>query len=94
MGGTGLGLSIVRHIVEAHGERVFVESELGKGSTFGFTLSLSQTEQRTNSSAVVVAPLHKRNEMARVPLVMYPFSPSSSRTPALPSVLLPASPLE
>lgn len=41
-GGTGLGLSIVRHIVEAHGERVYVESELGKGSTFGFTLSLSQ----------------------------------------------------
>ncbi|MBR59530.1 MAG: hypothetical protein CMH54_16135 [Myxococcales bacterium] len=37
-GGTGLGLSIVRHIIEAHGEQVFVESELGKGSTFGFTL--------------------------------------------------------
>ena len=38
MGGTGLGLSIVRHIVEAHGERVYVKSELGVGSTFGFTL--------------------------------------------------------
>ncbi len=38
MGGTGLGLSIVRHIVEAHGERVYARSELGKGSTFGFTL--------------------------------------------------------
>ena len=38
MGGTGLGLSIVRHVVEAHGERVFVDSELGRGSTFGFTL--------------------------------------------------------
>ena len=34
----GLGLSIVRHIIEAHGERVYVESELGMGSTFGFTL--------------------------------------------------------
>ncbi len=40
-GGTGLGLSIVRHIVEAHGERVYVESELGKGSTFGFTLPVA-----------------------------------------------------
>ena len=39
LGGTGLGLSIVRHIVEAHGERVYVKSELGKGSTFGFTLA-------------------------------------------------------
>lgn len=38
MGGTGLGLSIVRHIVEAHGERVFINSELSKGSVFGFTL--------------------------------------------------------
>ncbi len=38
LGGTGLGLSIVRHIMDAHGERVYVESEQGKGSTFGLTL--------------------------------------------------------
>jgi signal transduction histidine kinase len=32
--GIGLGLTIVRHAVEAHGGRVWVESELGQGATF------------------------------------------------------------
>ncbi len=38
LGGTGLGLSIVRHFVLAHGGRVWVESELNKGSAFHFTI--------------------------------------------------------
>jgi two-component system phosphate regulon sensor histidine kinase PhoR len=37
-GGSGLGLSIVKHIIEAHDEKIYVESDYGVGSEFSFTL--------------------------------------------------------
>ena len=37
-GGSGLGLSIVKHIIEAHEEKIYVESKIGIGSEFSFTL--------------------------------------------------------
>jgi len=41
-GGSGLGLSIVKHIIEAHDEKIYVESEFGVGSEFSFTLEKSK----------------------------------------------------
>ena len=43
-GGSGLGLSICKGIVEAHGSEIGVKSELGRGSTFTFTLQKSQKD--------------------------------------------------
>ena len=44
-GGTGLGLAIIRKILELFGTRIFVESEVGKGSTFKFDLTVGQVQQ-------------------------------------------------
>ncbi len=53
-GGTGLGLAITKALVEQHGGRIFVDSELRKGTRFSFTLPTA-TEQEAASIAPVVA---------------------------------------
>ena len=51
-GGTGLGLAIVKHILSAHETKMVVESRLGHGSTFGFTLASVQSVDQKNGVKV------------------------------------------
>jgi signal transduction histidine kinase len=47
--GAGLGLSIARGIIEAHGGRLWVESQLGKGTTFYFSIPLQRESSEASS---------------------------------------------
>lgn len=49
-GGSGLGLSIVKHIIEAHSEKIYVESVFGVGSEFSFTLEKSKNPSKLIAS--------------------------------------------
>jgi len=55
IGGTGIGLFLVKNLVETHHGKIWIESEVGKGTTFFFTLPITQPEEDEGGSGGTLA---------------------------------------
>jgi two-component system phosphate regulon sensor histidine kinase PhoR len=66
VGGTGLGLAIAKHLIEAQGGRIWVESEIGKGSHFHFSVPIFDIHGAMHS-ATPSTTVQARHNRGRIP---------------------------
>ena len=68
--GAGLGLSISKAYVEILGGKIWVESEVGKGSTFYFTLPYTTQTKKAESTAIEVLPTVEANPIDKIKILL------------------------
>jgi PAS domain S-box-containing protein len=94
IGGTGLGLYLCRRIIELFNGRIWIESKLGEGSSFKFTLPrLSQDEVTRMQSQIASANAGPGTSQATAGTVVEPHAPTPAPAPAPVSVAVVSSPV-
>ena len=81
-GGVGLGLAIVKSILEAHGTTVTVETELGRGTTFGFVLPVLDRAEAA-AAAPAASPARGREAVEEAPVLLAEAEPAKAQEPTV-----------